>query len=154
MKTKRYRAVLAIFLAFVITFFSQGASYAAKSKTKAPVYKPAQIEQIQVYAPAVAAFGDKFTNVESLIEAEQWTDVRDYIHGPLGELRVSTGRVIRNLLGGDRKAAQEIENDLFKHMVDLDTSASAQNYDLCAKAYKAVLNDFAKFLSLVPQTAG
>jgi photosystem II protein PsbQ len=151
MKSKRYQAVLAVILAFVITFFSQGASYAAKAKAKAPTYKPQQLEQIQLFAPAVADFADKFTNVEALIDADKWTDVRDYIHGPLGELRIKTGRVIRNLLASDRKTAQEVEDTLFKHLVELDTAASDQNYDLCVKAYNAVLNDFAKFLSLVPQ---
>lgn len=153
MKTKRYQAVLAIILAFVITLFLQNPSLAARTKTKAPTYNAVQLEQIQAFAPTVAEFSQKIQQAEALIDAEQWTEIRNLIHGPLGELRRTTGRVAQNLIGSDRVAAKAAEVDLFKHLVDLDTAAKAQNYKLCLKSYNAVLADFNTFLSIIPESA-
>lgn len=153
MQTKRYQAVLAIILAFVITFLAQNPSYAARTKAKAPSYNAARLEQIQVYAPSVDAFRQKMTQVEAFIDAEQWTEIRDFIHGPLGELRRTMGRVAQSLLGPDQETAKAAETSLFKHLVDLDVAAKQQNYDLCMKSYNAALADFGKFLSVIPEAA-
>jgi photosystem II protein PsbQ len=149
MKAKRYRAVLAVVVALLATLWVNTASYAAK--IKAPTYKPAQLELIQRYVPPVAEMQDRLTQLEPLIDTEKWIDVRDFIHGPLGELRIRTGRVVRSLLGSDQKAAQQAEDSLFKHLLDIDTAAADRNYDQALSGYQAALQDLDKFLSLVPQ---
>jgi photosystem II protein PsbQ len=151
MKRTRFKAIVAVVLALFASFWVQTASYAAKAKP--PKYTAAQIEQVQRYAASAAELQNRLDELQTLIDQENWTFVRNLLRGPYGELRTITGRVVRNLQGPDRKAAQQAEDRLFKDLVSLDAAALEQNYEQAVKSYSAVVKDWDAFLSLVPNLA-
>jgi photosystem II protein PsbQ len=154
MRTTRFRAVIAFILVLLTAFcINTTSSYAAKSKTKAPTYTPAQIQQIQLYVPAVTQLQSRLGELEKMIDAEQWVDIRDFIHGPFGEFRARIGRIERNLKGIDQVNAQKLSDEVLEHLIGIDVSAEKQDYEAVVKNYNAFVKDLDALLDLVPQSA-
>jgi photosystem II protein PsbQ len=149
MAKPRYKAVLAVILILVATFWVTTASYAAKIKP--PKYTAAQIEQIQAYVPPITEMQERMASIAPLIQDERWVDIDNFIHGPLGELRERMGRLSRNLKGSDQAAAKQIATSLFNHLVGIDTAAQDKDYGLASQNYDAALKDLERFLSLAPK---
>jgi len=104
----RFRSILALMLALVATFTISCSSATTAATKTAPKYTPAQIEQIQQYVPALEEFRDRMSELQTMIQQRRWVDVGTFIHGPLGELRLSMNRVAANLSPQDKEAAREV----------------------------------------------
>lgn len=146
----RYRSILSLILIIVATFLvSCGSPTAAKvSQT----YTATQIEQIQEYAPDIQALRDRMNSeLRSLVQRRDWIDVSNFIHGPLGELRLKMTYVTRNLLLKDHDQAREATRDLFDHLVKIYQAAEQGNAQKATLNYQEALADIDTFLQLVPQ---
>src|SRR4028119_561762 len=96
----RSRSILSLILAMVAVFLiSCGSPTVAKVP---PTYTAAQIEQIKEYAPTLLALRDRMSEIPVLIQRRDWIGVRNFIHGPLGELRLKMTYITRNLLPTDQ----------------------------------------------------
>ena len=92
----RFRSILTVVLTVTLTFLLMSGTPAAAAKaTKAPSYTPAQLEQIQRYATSVEELQNRMTEIPTLIQQQRWVDVKTFIHGPLGELRIRMARRAR-----------------------------------------------------------
>ena len=99
----RSRSILSLILAMVAVFLI---SCSSPTVAKAPpTYTPAQIEQIKEYAPTLLALRDRMSEIPVLIQRRDWIGVRNFIHGPLGELRLKMTYITRNLLPTDQTKA-------------------------------------------------
>lgn len=144
----RYRSILALILAMVMTFVVSCSSPTAKTP---PTYTAQQIEQIQPFASSVKQLRDKMSILETSIQNKNWTDVGTFIHGPLGEVRRLLSAVTRQLLPDEQKEAKEVAKDLFTSLENIDVAATSGNYPVAVKNYQAALKDFDRFLELVPE---
>lgn len=148
----KYRSILASVLALVaVLFICSGNPALAKTKAKTLTYTPEQLEEIQGYASEVATLSDRLSELQTLIQKEDWTYVRNFIHGPLGELRLKMGAVTRNLLPDARKQAQTIARAVSDDLVAIDRSAEQANYKLTVLNYGKTARDLNAFLQLVPK---
>lgn len=146
----RHRSILSLILVIVATFIvSCGGPTAAKV---APTYTATQIEQIQQYVPDLAALRDRMSEIPVFIQRRDWIDVRNFIHGPLGELRLKMTYVTRNLLPQDQEAGRQLTRDLFNDLVKIEQAAEESNSQAAVRNYQAALTDINKFLQLVPQS--
>ncbi len=144
----RYRSILALILAMVMTFVVSCSSPTAKTP---PTYTAQQIAQIQQFASSVEQLRDKMSILETSIQNRNWTDVGSFIHGPLGEVRRLLSSVTRQLLPDQQQEAKEVAKDLFTSLENIDVAATSGNYRVAVENYQAALKDFDRFLQLVPE---
>ena len=143
----RYRSFLGLILA-VITVFVVGCG--GGNISQPTTYTSDQIAEIQVYTPRVTELRDRFPELEAYIQDKDWVNIRSFIHGPMGELRVRLGRVAVRLLPQVADQAKALADELAVHLERLDAAAEAFNQIESAEQYRLALDDFDAFLSLVP----
>lgn len=143
----KFRSVIAVLLALVTTLL---VSCSSPTAAKPPTYTPTQLEQIQRYRTDVSALGDRLPELATLITTRRWTDVRTFIHGPLGELRIRMSKLTRTLLPNAQPRAQEIAQEVFEHLVKIDQAAENTNYELAIRNYNEAIKDLEAFFQLIP----
>lgn len=144
---KRIRAVLCASFA-VLVFFITGCSSSAE--VKPPVYSPDQMALIKQYTADLDALQPRLDEIPPLIASEDWTNIRNLIHGPLGELRFKMLNIARNLPPDLQGTAKDVANDVFEAIVDIDAAAEAQNSARVVSSYNALIKDYERFLDLMP----
>lgn len=147
----RSRSIVSLILAIVAVFLvSCGGPTAANLPQ---TYTPVQIEQIQEYLPDIVSLRNRMSEIPIMIQRRDWIGVRNFIHGPLGELRLKMTYVTRNLLPSQQKAAREVTRQLFDDLVKVEQAIEESNTQGAVRNYQATLADINKFLDLVPQQA-
>ena len=141
----RHRSILALFLAFVTAFL---VSCGSPAPTKPLTYTPTQIQQIQQYVSGVEQLSNRLPELAKLIQDENWTFVKNFIRGPLGELRTRIGLVERNLLPQDRAKARETSKELFEKLILIDEAADKGDYKAAISNYGAVIRELNAFFEL------
>jgi photosystem II protein PsbQ len=148
----RQRSILSLILGILATFIvSCGSPTVAKVP---PTYTAAQVEQIQQYVPKIVGLRDRATSeLQRLIQNRDWINVSDFIHGPLGELRLQMIYVTRNLLPQDQDKARQATRKFFDDLVTIDQAAQKGEYQRAARNYREALGDIDAFLELVPKSS-
>jgi photosystem II protein PsbQ len=149
----KYRSIVSLAMAFVMTLFIAFASPAeAKTKsTKAPSYTAAQIESIQGYVADINTKRERFAELGKLIEQEDWVFVRNFIHGPLGELRFKMLGIARELSPNAANAAREQTRDVFNQLNLIDKAAADKDFRAAKKAFNDMNAGIDQFLNALPQ---
>jgi photosystem II protein PsbQ len=149
-----YRSVVACILALVTAFLlNVGHAEAAKKVKQPPTYTAEQLEQIQAYAAELQTMRDRLPELAPLITRKDWTFTRNFIHGPLGELRIQMQNLSRTLLPDAQKSAQTLAKTVFDDLVAIDQAAQDNNYQVAIRKYASMTKDFDAFLALVPEAA-
>jgi photosystem II protein PsbQ len=149
-----FRSVIACILALVTAFLlNVGHAEAAKKVKQPPTYTAAQLEQIQVYATDIQAMRDRLPELATLITTRDWTFTRNFIRGPLGELRFQMVNLSRTLLPDAQKGAQTLSKAVFDDLIAIDLAAQDKNYQKAIRGYAETIKDFDAFLALVPEAA-
>lgn len=146
----RYRSLLSLILVIVATFLvsCSGPTVATVPQT----YTATQIERIQRVVPEIVALRDRMgEELPTLIKRRNWIDVSNFIHGPVGELRLEMINISRNLLPKDQDRARDLTRDFFDHLVKIDQAAKNDEYQKAVLNYREALADFDNFLQLVPK---
>ena len=146
---RHYRSILALALAFVTAFL---VSCSSPNSTKTQTYSSTQIEQIQTYASGITKIRSRMPELATLIENREWINVRNFIHGPLGELRVRMGNLARNLLPNAQAQARQSAQDIFTHLEEIDEAAQNNDYRQAIRNYAEAIKDFDAFFQLVPNS--
>lgn len=146
----RYRSILSVMLVIVATFLI---SCSSPSAVKLPqTYTVSQIDLIQRSVPEILTLRDRMSKeLKTLIQRRDWIDVSNFIHGPLGELRLDMINISRSLLPKDQELARQATRDLFDHLVKIDQAAKEGQYQPVTLNYREALADIDTFLQLVPQ---
>ncbi len=148
-----FRSILALLLTVVMTFLLNMGSVEAAKVKKPVTYAPEQLEQIEVYAGDVQALRDRLPELAELIQNQDWTFTRNFIHGPYGELRVVMQNLSRNLLPDAQLDARTLAKTVFDDLVQIDLAAQQGNYKTAMREYGNTVKDFDSFLALVPEAA-
>ncbi|MEB3360152.1 MAG: photosystem II protein PsbQ [Synechococcales bacterium] len=148
----RVRSVLSVVIAAIAIFIVSCSS--PPQAATGPLYSDLQIERIQSYTADLQILRDRITEIPSLVTRRQWTDVQNLIHGPLGELRVKMVSITRNLEADLQDEARSMARDVFDHLVDIDQAAVAQDTNKALANYNNTLEDFDRFLQLLPDFSG
>lgn len=103
-------------------------------------------DQVQIYTDSLQPLRDRFSELEPLIESQNWNGIQTFIRGPLGELGVRLRR-LENALPKSEQAQFKRSNLLLQdHLQKLDVAASKKNVKAAAAAYKAAVQDFDQIL--------
>lgn len=144
----RYRSILVLLLAMVMTLVVSCSSPTAKAPS---TYTNEQITQIQRIASTLSALRGTMPVLEGKINKQNWTDVRAYIHGPLGDLRRELSYLTSQFLPQDKKVALAASKDLSSRLQNIDTAAVAGNYQKAIENYRAAVKDLDEVLQLIPK---
>lgn len=146
----RYRSLLSLILVIVATFL---VSCGSPTVTTAPqTYTVAQIQQIQRYVPEIVALRDRTSReLQRSIQRRDWINVSNFIHGPLGELRLEMINVSRKLLPKDQERASQLTRDFFDNLVKIDQAAKDGQSERVTLNYREALADLDNFLQLIPK---
>lgn len=146
----KLRSVLALILVVVTTLLVSCSS--GQVSAPPPTYTLEKIESIQKFVIPIASARQEMSELKQLIDDKNWTDTRNFIHGPLGQLRRDMSYLSRELLPQDTKQATALIKDLFSDFEELDTEAKAQNSSLALQRYNDAVSDFDAFLKLIPES--
>ena len=112
----------------------------------------AQIDVIQRSVPEITALRDRMSNeIQAMIQRRDWIGVSNFIHGPLGELRLEMINISRSLLPQDQDIARELTRDLFDNLVKIDQGAKEAQPQKVTLNYREALANIDNFLQLVPK---
>lgn len=146
----RYRSLLSLILVIVATFLVSCGS--PKVATAPQTYTVAQIQQIQRYVPEIVALRDRTSReLQRSIQRRDWINVSNFIHGPLGELRLEMINVSRKLLPKDQERASQLTRDFFDNLVKIDQAAKDGQSERVTLNYRQALADLDNFLQLIPK---
>lgn len=144
------RSLFALVLALIVSLgWVVDTSLAARAQKTA--YTAADIEQIQKFEAPLAAARSRMDELEDLIAKGNWVFVRNFIRGPLGDIRRQMLNIEQALLPKDKEALREAAKDLFGHLVSIDDAAGAKDARRAEVQFQEALKDFDAFLKLVPQ---
>ncbi len=148
----RYRSILSLMLVIVATFV---VSCSSPSAVKLPqTYTVSQIDLIQRSIPEILTLRDRMSKeLQTLIQKRDWIDVSNFIHGPLGELRLEMINISRSLLPPDQDKARQLTRDLFDNLVKVDQAAKEGQLQKVMQNYQEALADIDNFLKLVPTSS-
>lgn len=144
----RYRSIFRNLLIVLVAVFVVSCGGPA---AKAPTYSAQQIQQFQQYSSRIEGFSDRLSELKTLIDGGKWNDVRSFIHGPLGDLRLQMVNLSRDLFPDARAKALAQSKDVFNHLVKIDEAAQTGNYAVASQNAAEVVEDIKAFLQLVPQ---
>ncbi|BAQ66788.1 photosystem II protein PsbQ [Geminocystis sp. NIES-3709] len=142
------RPILSLVLVLVTTLL---VSCSSPTQAKIPtVYTPEKIAQLESFLSPIASAREKMDTLKGFIEAQNWTDTRTFIHGPLGELRQDMTIMSRKLLPKDQQPAQNLAKELFSHFDRIDAAAKDRNSAFAQAQYLEAIKDFDAYLNLIP----
>ena len=147
---RRYRAVVGVLLAVIATFL---VSCGGSPEAAAPTYTPEKISQLQNYVNRIEASRKRLPELEKYIEKDNWVNVDNFTHGPLGQLRSEMTRLSNQLLPEDQQNAKGMINDVLGHLENIDAASEERNYESAIAQYREFVDDFDAFLSIVPEDA-
>lgn len=147
---RRYRAVVGVLLAAIATFLVSCSSGPA---AVAPTYTPEKIAQLQNYVTRIQTARDRLPELAKYIEKDNWVNVDNFTHGPLGELRAELLRLSGQLLPNDQPKAKLLAEDILGHLQNLDEASQNRSYGEAVTQYREFVDDFDAFLSVIPEGA-
>jgi photosystem II protein PsbQ len=145
----KYRSVVAILLAFVASVMISGCSAAKVAKPL--VYSAEQIQQIQAYTADLTTMRSRMPELAEEIQAQDWVRVRNFIRGPLGEIRVKISNLSQTLFPNARQPIVELGKSISSNLVRVDQSAQAKVYKEAIRNYAEVVRDLDALINSIPQ---
>ncbi len=146
---KLFKSILSLCLVLVTTLLVSCGGPSAT--TPPPTYTPEKIAVVEKLLPPIESARESMSELETLIDQENWTDTKSFIHGPLGELRQQMSYLSRQLLPTDQQEATTAAKELFIHLELLDAAAFDQRPDLAQLQYNKAVKDFDTFLNTLPR---
>ncbi|MEM1167985.1 MAG: photosystem II protein PsbQ [Cyanobacteria bacterium P01_H01_bin.35] len=141
------RSIVAWVMALLVTFLAS-----CGSPTPPPTYSDAQLQKIELSAAGIQTLRDRMSELGSLIQKEDWVNVRTFIHGPLGDLRSKTNYLTQSLLlPKDKTPVLNAAKQVFEDLEDIDVAGAEGDKKQALSEYKKAVADFDTFLGLVPK---
>lgn len=147
---RRYRAVVGVLLAAIATFLVSCSSGPA---AVAPTYTPEKIAQIQTYVGRIEASRKRLPEMLKYIEKDDWVNLDNFTHGPLGQLRAELLRLSAQLLPADQTKAKQLSEDILGHLENIDDASKIRSYGNAITQYREFVDDFDALLGLIPEAA-
>ncbi len=145
---RRYKAVVGVLLAAIATFL---VSCGGGPEAVAPTYTPEKIATLTSYVSRLEASRNRFPELLSYIEKDNWLSVNNFTHGPLGQMRSELSRLSNQLLPDDQPKAKMLSEEILGHLQNLDDASKDRNYGVALTQYREFVGDFEALLSIVPE---
>ena len=147
---RRYKAIVGVLLAAIATFL---VSCGGGPEAVAPTYTPEKVAQITNYVRRLESSRNRFPELLNYIEKDNWVNVDNFTHGPLGQLRAELMRLSGQLLPEDQPKAKALSEEILGHLENIDEASQERNYGEALSQYREFVGDFEALLSIVPEGA-
>ncbi|MEL7067570.1 MAG: photosystem II protein PsbQ [Cyanobacteria bacterium J06581_3] len=147
---RRYKAVVGVLIAAIASFLVSCSSGPAAAP---PTYTPEKISQLTNYVSRLETSRNRLPELLDYIEKDNWVNVDNFTHGPLGQLRAEMLRLSGQLLPRDQPKAKALSEEILGHLQNLDEASQARNYGEALTQYREFVGDFEALLSIVPEGA-
>ncbi|NEQ54761.1 MAG: photosystem II protein PsbQ [Leptolyngbya sp. SIO3F4] len=142
------RSIMGIFLVAIATLL---VSCSSGGQAAAPqTYSDAQLSQIAIYAGRIQKSKDRLPELAGYIRDENWANIDNFIHGPLGTLREGMNRLAFQLLPADKAEALALSEDVSSDLEAMSAAVTAFDSNRTNEAYIRFAKDLSTFLNLVP----
>ena len=115
-----------------------------------PTYSATQLSQIATYAGRIQTSKDRLPELAGYIRDENWVNIDNFIHGPLGELRTGMNRLAFQLLPDDKTEALALADDVSKDLEIMSAAVDDFNPKRTNQAYVRFAKDLSTFLDSIP----
>ena len=143
-----FRPLISILLVFISVFV---VSCGDGSQAKAPTYSSTQLAQIQTTTKNVTALTDRLPELAAMIQKRDWNNVKSFIHGPLGDIRILMSALSKELLPGTKEKALATSKEIFVHFNKIDEAAGNNDYPGAIRNYGEAIKDITTLFSLAPK---
>jgi photosystem II protein PsbQ len=143
-----FRPLISILLVFISVFV---VSCGDGSQAKAPTYSAAQLAQIQTTTKNVTALTDRLPELAAMIQKRDWNNVKSFIHGPLGDIRILMSALSKELLPGTKEKALATSKEIFVHFNKIDEAAGNNDYPGAIRNYGEAIKDITTLFGLAPK---
>jgi photosystem II protein PsbQ len=143
-----FRPLISLLLVFISVFV---VSCSDASQVKAPTYSPEQLVRIQTTSKNVTALTDRLPELSAMIQKRDWNNVKSFIHGPLGDIRVLMSGLSRELLPGTKEQALKVSKEIFVHLNKIDEAAGNNDYPGAIRNYGEAIKDITALFNLTPK---
>lgn len=142
------RSVMGVFLVAIATLL---VSCSSGSKAAAPpTYSANQIAQISIYADRIQTSKNRLPELASYIRDENWVNIDNFIHGPLGTLREQMNRLAYQLLPADKADALALSDKISSDLEAMSAAVGAYDGNRTNTAYIRFAKDLSTLIKLVP----
>lgn len=145
------RSIVGVFLVAIATLLVSCSS--SSQVAPPPTYTSAQLSQVENYASRIQGSKDRLPELVGYINDEDWANIDNFIHGPLGELRPQMNRLAYALLPDDKKSALKLADDISRDLESLSSAVDAFDSDRATSAYVSFARDLSALLNIVPAEA-
>lgn len=132
-------------------FLSSNLLLMAGAPAIAADYSDLQRSQIEKFEAPLLVAQERMSELGQSVVAEDWTNTRNFIHGPLGELRRYMANINRNLPSKEQRQARKQAKSLMFHIEQLDGAALDGNPRIALAEYKSTVSGLDAFLQLISQ---
>jgi photosystem II protein PsbQ len=143
-----FRPLISLLLVFISVFV---VSCSDASQAKAPTYSAEQLVRIQTTSKNVTALTDRLPELSAMIQKRDWNNVKSFIHGPLGDIRVLMSGLSRELLPGTKEQALKVSKEIFVHLNKIDEAAGNNDYPGAIRNYGEAIKDITTLFNLTPK---
>lgn len=144
----KYRSILGLICCTLLAIVMVGCGGPAAVK---PTYTPDRIAEIQGHTADLQQLTERLPELQELIQKEDFIFARNFIHGPLGEMRILMGRISTDLLPKEQKAARDLAKQIANDLVEIDQASAENNYKVAVRYYGETVKDLESFYKLIPQ---
>lgn len=142
------RSLMGVFLVAIATLL---VSCSSGSQAAVPqTYSADQISQIAIYAGRIQKSKDRLPELAGYIRDENWANIDNFIHGPLGTLREGMNRLAFQLLPADKAEALELSDKISDDLEAMSAAVGAFDSNRTNQAYIKFAKDLSTFLNIVP----
>ncbi len=143
-----FRPLISLLFVFISVFV---VSCSDASQAKAPTYSAEQLVRIQTTSKNVTALTDRLPELSAMIQKRDWNNVKSFIHGPLGDIRVLMSGLSRELLPGSKEKALAVSKEIFVHLNKIDEAADNNDYPGAIRNYGEAIKDITTLFTLTPK---
>ncbi len=144
------RRFLGGLLALSVAWLSWGNAAMAARTSSAADFSDSQIAQIRKARNQITAAQERLGELGDYIDANDWTYIGNFIHGPLGDLRREAATINRNLPAKEQKEARKQAKQLMSLVERIDAASKDKSATQTNKDFVKLEDSFEGFLSLVP----
>lgn len=144
------RSLMGVFLVAIATLLIScgGGKVAAP-----PTYTADQLGQIAIYANRIQTSKARLPELAGYVRAENWANIDNFIHGPLGELRTQMNRLAFLLLPEDKAQTLDLSEEISEDLEAMSAAVRVFDSNRTNEAYIRFAKDLSTFLDIVPEGA-
>ncbi|MEO0867426.1 MAG: photosystem II protein PsbQ [Cyanobacteria bacterium J06642_11] len=144
------RSILGVFLVAIATLL---VSCGGDTVATPPTYTADQVAQIAIYTKRIQTSKDRLPELAGYIREENWANVDNFIHGPLGELRTGMNRLAFLLLPEDKADALKLSDAITDDLEAMSAAVGTFDSNRTNQAYIRFAKDLSTFLDIIPTEA-